>query len=85
MHELCLLFYTADTNSSAAAWIVEVGVLEGGQWKYRPLAFGGTYFETPLSSFTVEAIALDECTLFIKRLLDKYSVRRPLGKRMRIE
>ena len=60
---------TRANKSSASAWVVEAGVFIDGQWSYKPIAMSGTYFESPISSFTAETAALAECTTFVKRLL----------------
>ena len=64
---------------SASAWIVEVGTLSDHGWTFKPLAMSGTYFSVPLSSFTVETLALEECAMFVKRLLEKGIEQEPLG------
>ena len=56
---------------SASAWIVEAGTFLEGQWHYQPIAMSGTYFPEALSSFYVETVALEECTLFLKRLVER--------------
>ena len=69
---------------AASAWIVEVGMVDGGSWTYRPLAMGGTFVAAGLtSSFGAEAIALQECSLFLRKLIDHYGVQVPLGKKLR--
>ena len=54
---------------SATGWIVEVGVHDGCTWVFRPLVMAGTYISSPISSFHAEALALEECVLFVSRLL----------------
>ena len=75
---------TRASACSASAWIVEVGVIQGGRWIYRPLAMGGTYFSEPISSFLAEALGLEECTLFLRRAIEQqYVCNEPRGKRVR--
>ncbi len=71
---------------SASAWIVEVGIYQNRSWHFRPLAMGGTYFAAPLSSFTVECFALQECASFLKHLIQRNdtNIAEPLGKRQRV-
>ena len=71
-------------NCSASAWIVEVGRLTKDGWEYKNLAIGGTYFEKAISSFSAEALALLECSVFIRRLVAKYSIYTPLGKSFKL-
>ena len=66
---------------SASAWIVEDGILRGSLWEFRPLAMGGTFFADAISSFQAETLALDECTLFLRRLVEHYMSQKPHGKR----
>ena len=66
---------------SASAWFVEIGLYEEGSWKFSPLAMGGSYFQTPISSFTAEMLALHECSLFIRSLVQRNSsLTEPFGK-----
>ena len=69
---LCDFVYPVIGKCSASAWIMEVGLLHNGSWDYKPLAMGGTFFSRPLSSFLAETLALEECTLFLKRILEKH-------------
>ena len=44
----CTLMAHSDGGSRAgsgasSAWILEAGVLQGGEWVYKPLAMSGTY------------------------------------------
>ena len=68
---------------AASAWIVEVGAYEHGAWKFHPLAMGGAYFNTPISSFHAECLALEECSLFLRNIIERYQNIEPLGKRQR--
>ena len=54
---------------SGLAWIVEAGCRADDGWTFLPIAMGGTYVSTPILSFSAEALALQECTLFVQRLL----------------
>ena len=53
-------------NGSASAWYVEACIVQSGRELKFPLAMSGTYLEAPVSSFTAEAIALDESIEFVK-------------------
>ena len=72
---------TRCNRCSSAAWIVEVCVFQQGRWFRKPLAISGTYFDSPISSFTAECVALEECSIFIKQLLERGADHEPLGKR----
>ena len=67
---------------SASAWILEVGLLLNGDWCFRPLAMGGSSHPAEISSFAAEAVALEEATLFIKRIVETPS--EPHGKKPRV-
>ena len=54
---------------SASAWYVEACIVQSGRELKFPLAMSGTYLEAPVSSFTAEAIALDESIEFVRKLL----------------
>ena len=71
---------TRRDRCSASAWIVESCVLREGKWIREPLAMGGTHYDNPISSFSAEALALQACILFVRRLLDKGSSMRPLRR-----
>ena len=45
---------------------------------------GGTYFDILLSSFMAEALAFDECLLFLRKFIEqRYNVQTPHGKRFK--
>ena len=54
---------------SAAAYIVEAGILDGEKLCFKPIDLSGTYLDKPASSFTVESLALAGATLCLKKLL----------------
>ena len=56
-------------SCSATGWVVEVGSPINGVWQYSILAISGTFISTPISSFLAEALALEEATLFVKKLV----------------
>ena len=55
---------------SAAAYIVEARVERDGVSTTIVLAMGGIYMDNPVSSFDVEAIALEECSSCARRLIE---------------
>ena len=67
---------------SGAAWIVEVRRWTGEVMELHVMAISGTYIELPISSFCAEALALEECTLFIRTLLQRMVSTAP-GKKKR--
>ena len=71
-------------SCSASAWVVEACIFQHGQWLRKPLAMSGTYFDQQISSFTAETLALEDCTCFIKRLLERGCDNEALGKRSRL-
>ena len=44
-------------------------MLEANEWTFKPIVLSGTYIESPISSFSVESLALEEATLCLKKLL----------------
>ena len=60
---------TRGGRCSGCAFIIEAGILENASWIFKPIVLSGTYLRTPVSSFTVESLALEEATLCLKRLL----------------
>ena len=74
---------TRARNCSASAWVAEILVDSPSGIQTHRLASGGTYINNPISSFLAEAMALEESTLFICKLLNMQIVQEPLGKRMR--
>ena len=54
---------------SAAAWVIEVVSTMGDSRTTSPLVTGGTYISTPVSSFTAEAMALDEAARAVSSLV----------------
>ena len=69
---------------SAATWIIEVGFLENGTWMYKMAAMGGKYMSPPVSSFLAESIALEECSLALKSVLENFDIPQPAGKQARV-
>ena len=51
---------------SAAAWVVEVGCSRRHGWDYQPIAMGGIYMETRVSSFVAESMALNDAAEYVK-------------------
>ena len=60
-------------SCSSAAWIVEAGILADGQWIFKPVAMAGTFMSQFISSFTAEAIALEECTRYLRNMVHDQS------------
>ena len=60
-------------SCSASAWIIEAGIVIDGQWTFKPIALARTYTSSYMSSFTAEAIALEECTRFLRILVSERS------------
>ena len=56
---------TRKGSCSAAAWVVEASVVRDNRRHTLPLAFRGIYFSTPVSSFTAEAVALDDVVSYV--------------------
>ena len=54
---------------SAAAWVVEAVIFRDGHCLTFPVAFRGIYFDSPVSSFTAETVALDDVVSFVSRLI----------------
>jgi len=61
---------TRAAQCSAAAWVVEACVIRDGHAYTFPLAMAGTYMENPISSFSSEAIALEESSEFVVKLVE---------------
>ena len=68
---------TRAESCSAAAWIVEVGY----RGNFAAYAMAGTYMSAPVSSFTAEAIALNEASAFVHNLLVLSEGARPKRQR----
>ena len=66
---------------SAAAWVVEVRRSNAESIEWDVIAMSGTYIELPRSSFTAEAPALAECTLFLRRMHQRCDITGTHGKR----
>eukprot|EP00959_Pyramimonas_sp_CCMP1952_P435224 9113300-Pyramimonas_sp.AAC.1 len=60
---------TKAQSCSATGWVVEVGRFIDGAWNFGPVAMSGSFFATPISSFQAEALALEECAVFLQKLL----------------
>ena len=60
---------TRAQSCSATGWVIEVGRFVDEAWDFRPLVMSGRFFATPISSFQSEALALEECTLFLLKFL----------------
>ena len=58
-------------SCSAAAWVVEVGMIVESEWVFKQVACGGKYIEPPVFSFEAESIALELCTNYVKTSLEK--------------
>ena len=76
---------TRHGRCSAAAWVVEAVLVVHGVWISELIAMGGTYFDSPISSFCAEALALEECTLLVKRILERGVGEGSLGKRRKMQ
>eukprot|EP00973_Karenia_brevis_P000615 87075-Karenia_brevis.AAC.1 len=74
---------TRKGSCSASAWLLDVGVFRNGTWDVSHFAMGGTYHDSPLSSFYAESLALAEGTLFLSSAVRNLIFDRPLGKRRR--
>ena len=85
----CHLIIHADGGTrahqcSASTWIVEVAAKLGNVWMYKLLAMGGTNFGDPISSFLAEGIALEEGSIFIRKLVSMCGPGEPPAKRQRM-
>lgn len=73
IHEANLLCHsdggTRVGKCSATGWIVEAIVVRGDAKYTFPLAMAGKFLQKPISSFTVETLALDEAIDYIHKLL----------------
>jgi hypothetical protein len=56
-------------NCSAAGWYMEARVVRERKAYTFPLVMAGTFLETPVSSFLAEAIAIEESTRFVVKML----------------
>ena len=56
-------------SCSAAAWFAEAVVWRGGRRHLFPLRMCGVYIETPVSSFSAEALALEDAVNYLSQLL----------------
>ena len=65
----CSYIVHSDGGTRCGQFIIEAGILENASWTFKPTVPSGTFIRTPVSSFTVESLALDEATLCLKRLL----------------
>jgi len=69
---------TRGDSCSAIGWIIEAYVVKEDMRHIFPVAMSGKFFDSPISSFTAEAIALDEASgyliNFISKLFDNSSV-----------
>jgi hypothetical protein len=61
---------TRHGQCSAAAWVVELGLFLEGRWIYKVLSMGGTFFQTPISSFSAELRALESCSQCVKAIFE---------------
>ena len=68
---------------AAAAWVVEMTYRDesSGHWFVQPFAFSATYINSAISSFTAEALALCQATVFINTLIHRLYHSRVVGKR----
>ena len=57
----------------AAAWYLEAVTCRNGIEHIVPLAMSGTFLSDPISSFTAEAIALDEGCAYIYAVIQRCS------------
>ena len=59
---------------SAVAWVVEAIFFDAAaqEWKQMLVAMSTTFLETPISSFTAEALALYQCSDFVKTFINKH-------------
>ena len=61
---------TRAESCSAAGWVLEAVLETEGVTRHVPIAMCGKYFKEPLSSFLVEAIALEDMiTHFCKNII----------------
>ena len=58
---------------SATGWVIQAWRRHGDGWEHFTLATGGTYFYSPISSFSAETAALAECTSIVRRLVEARS------------
>ena len=75
---------TRGDDCSAAAWILEARFFHDGNLVETPIAFCGKFLCPAVSSFMSEAIALESCTDFLSRLVQKVFAAEPSHKRRRI-
>ena len=69
------------SGCSGAAWVMEVGIVEDGEWVFKLLACGGAYVASSISSSVAEAIALEDCSLLLRKLVQRHTLHEPLGRR----
>ena len=58
-----------DGKCAAASWIIGLWGDDGGGFKHEPLVAHGTYLDAACGVFTAEAIALDEASAEVDRLI----------------
>ena len=75
---------TRGDDCSAAAWVLEARFLHNGNLIETPVAYCGKFLCPAVSSFMSEAIALDSCTDFLSKLIQKAVFAEPSQKRIRI-
>ena len=59
---------TRTHSCSASGWVLEAIVTRAGYKCTFPVAFRGVYFQQPVSSFTAEAVALDDAIQYLSRV-----------------
>ena len=66
-----LAFYDGGSrpDCAASAWLIGKVVKAGEIWTFQPRVAGGIFFETPISSFLAEAIALEHATIELNQYL----------------
>ena len=63
---------TRIAQCSATGWVVELGTQIRDEWQFFKIAMGGTYLTEPISSFTAESLASEECSVFVRRFIDRF-------------
>jgi len=67
-------------KDAATVYLSEVGVLRNLSWEFEVLACSGVFHYPAVTSFAAESLALEECSLFLKRLLERNVDSESLGK-----
>jgi len=59
-----------EEDCAAAAWIIGLWIDEGQGGRYEPVAAHGTFLDASCTVFMAEAIALDEASAEVHRLME---------------